>query len=678
MKSILSKIIAVQWMTDAMPWLLLGITFVAYGIWIPFLGFYGDDWSYIWLSFKVHDLAHFFESNRPNLIHFYNIINPVLGPTPWHWHLLIFFLRWISILAFWWLLCLLWGKENKVVQYTALLFAVYPGFYLQANAVTFSLVFLLLISFILSFIPLFYAIRYPRFFIPLTLIGLLLSFINLTGLEYFYFLELLRPLVISQAINRSPESIRRVKSILAHSLIYFLLFIAVSIWRAFNQAKITGYYQLSLVDRLKQDFTPTINSLAGKVFTDIYHTMLSCWLNIFHPVEVSNQNTTFVIFYFAMIFMGILIIIFASWKNQPSINQNNRMISLQFIFVGILSAFLAGIPFWLTDIRIVKDYSTTRFYLPFMMGAVMLIAGLIGLLPSKFRINLIAVSVIIGFSIGLQFLIGNTYRQDWVLQKSFFYQLKQRMPEITPNTIFVIDHNPTNFGEENSLSAGINWAYTQPGLSANVKYYLYFIPERIQLDIGELIPGRAIFQPHLIGAFSGSTDQIINMKLDQRGCLRVLDPATDQFTKKGEEVFKESLRLSNPNNLINPYAAVDFSDLNKVFYSPPNSNWCLDYQDAERNAAGGDWSLVRKLAGKIDIIDFNPDPLKIMVFVDSFAYFDEWKNASDLAAQIKAAPSDEPVFCARLSLLDNVLPLTKEKGKYLQLMRDHFTCPIIK
>jgi hypothetical protein len=674
MKSFLSKILAIQWMTDGMPWLLLGIAFIAYGIWIPLLGYYGDDWSYIWLSFKVHDLAHFFESNRPNLIYFYNIINPVLGPTPWHWHLFIFILRWFSILAFWWLLCSLWGKENRVVQISALLFAVYPGFFLQANAVTFSIVFFFLTLFILSFIPLFYAIRYPRYIIPLTLLGLVLSFINLTGSEYFYFLELLRPLIIWQAVNRLTGSTGRVKRILTHSSIYFLLFTAVSIWRAFTQAQITKSYKFILLDRLQQNFFPTLQNLVGMVFTDVYQTMFNSWINIFHPNELSQQNTTFFAIYIAVILLGLLLIVIASWKNRSSADKNNYNISLQFIIVGILSALLAGIPFWLTDIRIFKDYSTTRFYLPFMMGSAMFIAGLICLLPAKFRINQIAGAIIIGFSIGLQFIIGNTFRQDWVLQKSFFYQLKERMPEVTPNTIFVISHNPTKNGEENSLSAGINWVYSKSDVPAKVDYYLYFIPERIQFDIGELIPRKAFSKSHLIGTFFGTTDQIINMKLDQRGCIRILDPETDSLSKKGEVVFMKSLYLSNPSGLIDTQAAVDFSKLNKVFYYPPNSSWCLDYQNAESNGASGKWNLVRKQADKIDIEDFNPDPLKIMIYVDSFAYFDEWKNASDLAAKIKAAPYDEPVFCARLTRLDQILPSTTEKEKYLGIMKDHFNC----
>jgi hypothetical protein len=675
MKSFLSKILAIQWMTDGMPWLLLGIAFIAYGIWIPFLGYYGDDWSYIWLSFKVHDLAHFFESNRPNLIYFYNIINPILGPTPWHWHLFVFILRWFSILAFWWLLCSLWGKENRVVQYAALLFAVYPGFFLQANEVTFSIVFFFLTLFILSFIPVFFANRYSHFVIPLTLLGLVLSFINLTGSEYFYFLELLRPLIIWQAINRFTSSSGRVKRILAHSSIYFLLFTAVSIWRTFTQAQITKSYKFILLDRLQQNFFPTLQNLVGKVITDTYQTMFKSWINIFHPNELSHQNTTFIAIYFAVILLGFSLIVFASWKNKSSLDQNKNKISLQFITVGILSALLAGIPFWLTDIRIFKDYSTTRFYLPFMMGSAMLIAGLICLLPAKFRINQIAGAVIIGFSVGLLFIIGNSFRQDWVLQKSFFYQLKERMPEVTPNTIFVISHNPTKNGEENSLSAGINWVYSKSDVPAKVNYYLYFIPERIQFDMGELIPGKAFNKPHLIGTFSGTTDQIINIKLDQRGCIRVLDPETDSLSKKGGEVFMESLYLSNPSTLIDTNAAVDLTNLKKVFYSPPKSNWCLDYQNAESNGASGKWNLVRKQADKIDIEDFNTDPLKIMIYVDSFAYFDEWKNASDLAARIKAAPYDEPVFCARLSRLDNIIPSSGGKEKYLPMIWEHYKCP---
>ena len=134
------------------------------------------------------------------------------------------------------------------------------------------------------------------------------------------------------------------------------------------------------------------------------------------------------------------------------------------------------------------------------------------------------------------------------------------------------------------------------------------------------------------------------------------------------------LYLSNPSDLINTQPAADFSNLNEVFYSPPKSNWCLNYQIAENNGASGKWSLVRKQAHKINIEDFNPDPLKMMIFIDSFAYFNEWKNAYNLAEKIKAAPSDEPVFCARLTRLGQILPASSEKEKYLALMKVHFNC----
>ena len=72
------------------------------------------------------------------------------------------------------------------------------------------------------------------------------------------------------------------------------------------------------------------------------------------------------------------------------------------------------------------------------------------------------------------------------------------------------------------------------------------------------------------------------MKLDQRGCIRVLDPETDFLSRKGGEVFKEMLYLSNPSDLINTQPAADFSNLNEVFYSPPKSNWCLNYQNRRK------------------------------------------------------------------------------------------------
>ena len=43
---------------------ILLISLLAHGLFIPWLGLYGDDWSLLWLSYKAGSTASFFPANR--------------------------------------------------------------------------------------------------------------------------------------------------------------------------------------------------------------------------------------------------------------------------------------------------------------------------------------------------------------------------------------------------------------------------------------------------------------------------------------------------------------------------------------------------------------------------------------------------------------------------------------
>jgi len=68
----------------SVPLLFLLLTIVAFGLLIPFLGFYFDDWPVIWLTKTGANFWEFYRYDRPFSAWTYVVTTPILGTTPWH------------------------------------------------------------------------------------------------------------------------------------------------------------------------------------------------------------------------------------------------------------------------------------------------------------------------------------------------------------------------------------------------------------------------------------------------------------------------------------------------------------------------------------------------------------------------------------------------------------------
>ena len=107
----------------------------------------------------------------------------------------------------------------------------------------------------------------------------------------------------------------------------------------------------------------------------------------------------------------------------------------QAIGLGLAGLFLAGWPFWLTELPVGLGFPNSRFALSFMPGAALLLAGLVGLLPQRGKIHLVLFGLLLAFSVGYHFEQGTVYRRDWNIQKRFFWQLAWRIPALQPDTV---------------------------------------------------------------------------------------------------------------------------------------------------------------------------------------------------------------------------------------------------
>jgi hypothetical protein len=86
---------------DLFPLLLLGLSFAIYGLLIPFLGFYWDDFPYLWFRHVSGGpgVMQAIALDRPLLAVFYGLPMSIFGETPWVWQIAAVFARWLFTLS---------------------------------------------------------------------------------------------------------------------------------------------------------------------------------------------------------------------------------------------------------------------------------------------------------------------------------------------------------------------------------------------------------------------------------------------------------------------------------------------------------------------------------------------------------------------------------------------------
>src|SRR5215208_3051426 len=113
-------------------------TAITYGVSIPSLGYYRDDWYMLWSGHVrgAQSIISLFSSDRPFMGVVYSFVYRLLGDTVISWHLYALLWRFIGGLAFFWILRLIWPNHKYITTLMAVLFVIYPGFLSQPNANT--------------------------------------------------------------------------------------------------------------------------------------------------------------------------------------------------------------------------------------------------------------------------------------------------------------------------------------------------------------------------------------------------------------------------------------------------------------------------------------------------------------------------------------------------------------
>jgi hypothetical protein len=668
-----------------LPFALLLIGLLAFIPIIPWLGLYWDDWPSLWFlnNWGPSIFPKVFTIDRPLLGALFIFTTSLVGESMIAWQIFGIVTRVISALVLVWFLNVIW-KEHQFEHYAiAFLYMIYPGFLQQFIPITYSQVYIVLSVFYLSLGTMILAFRNRRWFFPLILISILTSAMTMFTVEYYVGLELLRPILLWMTMEKEIQGWLKRASIAILRWVPFMIILGFFvIWRASNE---TPRGEITIIDDFLSTPILALTNLLRDIGEDIIQATVIAWKDTLNFAPLIGTKWFIIVIYATVFLLSGLITIFYLWKvKQPEHKSEDRLSERQWaieaIVLGVFGLLAGGWPIWATNLHIDLYFPWDRFMLLMMTGASILFMGLVGFAVKKQSYRAIIIGVAVGLAAGLHFLTAVNYRQDWSIQKDFFWQMVWRMPGIEEGTTLVTPSLPFAYVTDNSLTAPLNWTYAPGNTDYDMSYLMLDLDARVGLIIDEIKEGESIYMPYRGTSFLGSTSQAVVGFYDPPRCFKILDPDIDILLPNKPNLLSiESIELSKPEliqiNLEQP------AQPPMHLFGPepePEGNWCYYFEKAELALQKGDWQEVARLGDQALLINktFSKETApELAPFIEGYARSGDWEKAVELSLEAKRyTPKIDRYLCQLWLNIEETTPSTESSQVAFEKIQNKFQC----
>lgn len=666
------------------PLFLLLVMLAAYGLWLPRLGFYWDDWQVVYLSRFNHLSVYwdYFLYDRPVSAWTYILTVPLLGMAPLRWQALTLVMRWLSVLGFCWALRGIWPRRVWQIRWMGLLLAVFPGFTQQTVSVAYSQHFITYALFTFSLAGMIWAVRQPQRFWLYTPLSLAAALVHLLTMEYFFGLELLRPFLLWLLLRRQGESLGRTAiRVLGRWLPYLVV---LGVFLAYRYAIYPGFSPVPdgnppvLLFQMRAEPLAALLRLIEHALQDFVHVFLFVWANTIEPSQITLTAKTLLLSWA----IGLAVALAAAWyasrskDEAPAADNEGDAFTSQGLWVGTLAILLGGLPVWITDRQIIVGLWSDRFSLAPMFGAVILLVWLVDWLGGKTRRKALFLGLLLGLAVASQVRTVNRYRLYWDIQRDYYWQLFWRAPALPPGTAVIGPEMPFSLVGDYSIGFALNALYA-PELTSNRVPYWFINGGRYRG--GEVIPD---YQPGLPikyelrnVLFEGNTSQAIVVTYNNaRGCLRVLDPIYRGVLPMSPD-DEELLPLAN-TRVILAQPVSDQLPPRQIFGTEPPHTWCYYYQKADLARQLEDWQQAAALGDQAEAEGYAPaNGAELLPIIEAYAHTGQWPKA--LEATRRAAQLTEKMqapLCAAWRRIQAGTEPSPEAGAAYQQAEAELKC----
>jgi hypothetical protein len=663
------------------PLLLLLLSIAAYGLMIPSLGLYFDDWPVILLIQSKANFWDFYQYDRPFSAWTFVLTAPLFGTKPLNWHLFTLLLRWLTSLGMWWTLRQLWPHRAQQVTWMACLFAVHPVFTQQAIAVAYSQHFITYAFFFLSLGSMLAAFRISNRFWLFTGLALTSELVHLFTMEYFWGLELIRPVLIWLVFaDTIYDRRKRWRATLKTWAPYLVLLLAALIWRGFFYHPVEDPNALRWLDQLLSSPLSALTKMAEMVLSDSLYLFLTTWYQTLGPglIDLSSRFllASWALVILVTVAMGIYLLKPVD-PILPATADNGKTWRHQTITLGIL-IFLAGtFPVWITNKQITVGLYSNRFALSGMFGASIVLVGILDVLLATQTQKIIAISVLVGLAVGSHLRTANEYRWDWIQQQRFYWQLTWRAPAIQANTAFFSYDAISTYAGDYPISAALNTLYPRQVEYPEQNYWFFELDRGFHRNTKPYLNGKNVEGGLRNLTFSGNSLEslVIHYEPNEGACLQVLSPLDESNTQLPGLVLG-AIPMSNIDRIgAKPANPEDFPP-REVFGEEIKHTWCYYYQKAELARQFEDWDQIVALGLQVSNQSHTPNSAyEWTPFIEGYARSGDWERAKELT--LASFDSDNQIqthLCALWNHLSKISDGAAEMDNAITQVTDQLKC----
>ena len=672
----------VQFTEKSVPWILLLACILAFGLLIPKLGYFQDDWNYVfnYYSFGSRGLAEFLDyDGRPFAAWVYDAGFKLLGFFPLYWHITELLLRWMTGYILWLVLRILWPNLKWQALAGALLFLLYPFFTLQPLAVAYTLHWT---GYLLFSLSMYFMLRAQtnRFWLFTTL-ALITQAAHLFTLEFYSGIDLLRPVFLWVLLSKLDLSVReKLKLTLRKWLPYLVIFSVFFVWRGFiYQAAKANRNAPSLFANISHAPLQTTVSLILNGIPDLATILISPWYKLIAPDNLDFSNSTNIyLFLISLLSFGIFLFILF---HQNHLESEDRATSRQFFLVGCIALIFSLMPIYVSGyvIHTKLEPWNSRLSLGSLLGAAMIMTGVVDYLIKVPRTRWMLLAVLIGLLIGWHVRYTNDFRWAWDKQVNFYRQLYLRAPEIKPGTAILSEEEFLSYMGDYPTSYGINVMYTKQGDSfegSRKADYWFFPYINFYTRLDQYLNGQPFSATRAGTSFQGEPEGtiVISFEPDLGQCLWVMRPEYESL-KSLSQTMRQLVSISYVDRIEQAPLRED-SFVLKYLYLHPEQDWCYYYEKADLAYQYEEWAEVLQLWKSARQSDLRPDNgFEYLPFIEAYAHADDWKTAESLTLSAqKIMRGIDPLFCDTWSKLKGNTPESPEKDEAVATIQGVLHC----
>lgn len=669
-----------QWWS--IPFFLLVVSFLTYGLLASQLGLYFDDWTAFVALHADIDLWEFYQSDRPFSAWTFLVFEPIFGLTPLNWQIFTILLRWLTAWGVHWVLRQLWPDRKREVFWMALIFIVHPVFMQQPIAVAYSQHFISYALFTLSLGAMLTMASGKRP-IAMFLVSVVAAALHLLTMEYFWGLELLRPAALWLVLSRETEQTNRKKilHLAKYCSPYFLVLVLAALWR-FVLVDFEGgdTNSLLLLSHILAEPVDGIRRFAQTVLRDFIAILSTAWYGTFKPNLIDLESPSSLIAWAIAGFSALVSYFFGSLISSPSGDDAPLKVGWlkEALVFGVYAIFVGMLPGWLVGREVTRGLFSDRIALPALIGAGIVLVCLVIWITSNRKMQLILVSIFVGLGVGFHFRLANEYRWEWAEQRQFYWQLYWRAPALEENTAILADGALFNFTGEHPTGSAINVMYSDRRGTGQLPYWFFEIDDNFFADMNILLENQPIEYRIRNLKFDGYGRDNLVVFYDYPGsCVWVLSEQ-DALHPNINGITRAAIPVSNVSRIILAPSA-SRTPRQDVFGEEPPHTWCYYFEKASIAYHQQDWEQVVSLGKIVEENDFEPNTdnkVEWYPFIEAYGRTGEWERAQTLS--INAFKGDEGVqdmFCAIWSNLKVETSASAERDEILKQVTAFLQCP---